>query len=269
MSIPIIGTAVVNDTYWLTKQISTIDYPVDNYLIINNNGRGIIDEELNNLSKISHRFIKKITVVHMPANIGCSGAWNLMIKSFINAPYWIIVNDDVSFCNGLLEELYNVAENNPDIGMIHPSNGWHFANGNFSLFLIRDFVIQKYGLFDENMYPAYCEDVEYYLRFHHNPLKRKFGGFTNSYLHEGIDVIEDSGGSATRKTNPEFSNIIHNGFVKNFNYVFDKWGDWNITDENGNWIALNPDKLPFGGNKLKVSDLTYDLNFVRSKYTGF
>ena len=269
-SIPVFGTAVVNETHWVSKQLSTIDYPIDNYVIINNNGRGIIDEELDRLSKTSHRFINKITVVHMPANIGCSGAWNLIIKSYINAPYWIIANDDVSFQPGLLKELHDTACNNEDTGMIHPSNGYLYPNGDFNLFLIRDFVIQKYGLFDENTYPAYCEDVDYYLRFYHNPLKRKIGGFEHGYFHgEDEATISYSSGSKTKKVNDKFTSIIDTAANKNYYYLFEKWGNWNVTDSNNNWISLNPDKVPFGNNKPKVSDLTYDLNFVRSKYTGF
>ena len=206
----------------------------------------------------------------MPANIGCSGAWNLIIKSYMNAPYWIIANDDVSFQPGLLKELHDTAYNNEDTGMIHPSNGWLYPNGDFNLFLIRDFVIQKYGLFDENTYPAYCEDVDYYLRFYHNPLKRKIGGFEHGYFHgEDEATISYSSGSKTKKVNDKFTSIIDTAANKNYYYLFEKWGNWNVTDSNNNWISLNPDKVPFGNNKPKVSDLTYDLNFVRSKYTGF
>jgi len=50
--IPIIGTAVVNTPYWVYRLIKSIDYPVDKFIIINNNGRGQIDEELNNITLI-------------------------------------------------------------------------------------------------------------------------------------------------------------------------------------------------------------------------
>ena len=82
-SIPVLGTPIVNGIHWLFKQIASIDYPVDNYLVVNNNGKGELDEQLNNLAKISHPFIKNFKVVHMPSNIGCGGAWNLIIIFFV------------------------------------------------------------------------------------------------------------------------------------------------------------------------------------------
>jgi hypothetical protein len=95
--IPVIGTAVVFDTYWVSKLLASVDFPVENFLIINNNGKGEITEDLDRIAKIKHKFIKNIHVCHMPANMGVSCSWNLMIKSYIMAPYWVIVNDDVSF----------------------------------------------------------------------------------------------------------------------------------------------------------------------------
>jgi hypothetical protein len=49
MSIPVIGVPIVNNPYWITRLLMSIDYPVDDFVIINNNGRGQIDDELDNL----------------------------------------------------------------------------------------------------------------------------------------------------------------------------------------------------------------------------
>ena len=38
--IPVLGTLIVNGINWLEKQINSIDFPVDNYLIIDNNAKG-------------------------------------------------------------------------------------------------------------------------------------------------------------------------------------------------------------------------------------
>ena len=65
----------------------------------------------------------------MPRNIGVSGAWNLIIKCYMNAPYWIIVNDDVSFGLGLLEEMYNHAQDD-EIGLVHGNPGDFNVAGN-------------------------------------------------------------------------------------------------------------------------------------------
>lgn len=64
-SIPVIGVPVVSNPYWITRLLMSIDYPVDNFVVINNNGRGQIDEELDNLKNITHKFVKNIKVCHL------------------------------------------------------------------------------------------------------------------------------------------------------------------------------------------------------------
>jgi hypothetical protein len=111
----------------------SIDYPVDNFVIFNNNGRG---------------HVKKVHVVHMPSNLGCSGAWNLIIKSFLKSPYWVISNHDVMYEPGFLREMNEKAQKE-EVGVVHGKNG------GWDIFLLKDWMVQKYGLFDENLYPGY------------------------------------------------------------------------------------------------------------------
>jgi len=81
MSIPVIGTACVNAPHWVYRLLYSIDYPVDTFVVFDNNGRDQITEELDLLTKVPHKYVKKVVVCHMPSNIGCSGYWNLIIKS--------------------------------------------------------------------------------------------------------------------------------------------------------------------------------------------
>ena len=67
--IPVIGTAIVNAPYWLYRMIMSIDYPTEQLVVFNNNGREELEEELNYLTKIKHKYIDKITICHLPANI--------------------------------------------------------------------------------------------------------------------------------------------------------------------------------------------------------
>lgn len=258
--IPVIGTAVVSNPYWVSRLLMSVDYPVENFVIINNNGKGEIDEELDRLSKITHKFIDKIKVVHMPANIGCSGAWNLIIKCYMNASYWIIANDDVAFNPGLLEEMSNIISDNPDMGMIHPNAG-DFNIGAWDLFLIRDHIVQQFGLFDENCYPAYCEDADYIMRMVHRPIM-KFVGTTNSYQHGNDDSKNYyKSGSQTEKSIDGLKQKLDKANDMNIEYLTQKWGP--------GWRTVNPNSQPFEGKPQPISVTTYDLNFVRSKYMGF
>jgi len=258
MTIPVIGVPVVTNPFWVTRLLMSIDHPVDNFVIINNNGKGEIDEELNNLTKITHKFVKKIKVVHLPTNLGVSGAWNLIIKCYMMAPYWIISNDDVAFGPGFLKEMREVIENDPEVGMVHGHDG-DFNVGSWDLFLIRDFVIRKYGLFDENLYPAYCEDADYIMRFINDPVKRVMS-LNKTYYHGMGDKTQYyEHGSQTKKSLPEFENKLTLCNETNFEYLNQKWGL--------GWRTCSPSKLPF--NNYPISYTTYDLDFVRRKNMGF
>jgi hypothetical protein len=260
MSIPVIGVPVVSNPYWVTRLLMSIDYPVDNFVIINNNGRGEIDEELNQLTKITHKFVKNIKVCNLPANIGCGGAWNLIIKCYMLSPYWIIVNDDVAFCNGFLEEMVSVAEFDPDIGMIHGHAG-DFGVGSWDVFLIRDHIVQQFGLFDENLYPAYCEDADYIMRFQHRPIKKVMSLNSNYYHGHGDKTEYYKEGSQTQKTEPELKEKLDFSNDENIKYLNEKWGP--------NWRVCNPENVPFKGKEHEISSTTFDLNFVRRKHLGF
>lgn len=259
-SIPVIGAPVVTNPYWVHRLIMSVDYPVDEFVIINNNGRGEIDDELDKLKNMTHKFIKNIKVVHMPANIGCAGAWNLIIKSYMMAPYWIIVNDDIAFNRGLLKEMVELIESDEHLGMIHPNAG-DFDVGSWDLFLIRDNIVKQFGLFDENTYPAYCEDADYLMRFIYRPIK-KVVGLRHTYLH-GIDEATSyyESGSQTKKSDPDLESKLNNANILNIEYLNEKWGE--------GWRQMGPTPHPYNNEGIPMSYTKYDLEFVRRKHMGF
>lgn len=256
--IPVIGTPVVNSSFWVTRLLMSVDYPVETFVIINNNGKGELNEDLNRLVQMDHKYIDEIKVVHMPANIGCAGAWNLIIKCYMNAPYWIISNDDVAFKPGLLKNMAEHIDADPVLGMIHPNKG-DFELGAWDLFLIRDIIVQEFGLFDENTYPAYCEDADYMMRLAHRPI-RKLVGLEPGYLHgEGDSSDYYNSGSQTKKTDPTLETKLNFANNLNIEYLTSKWGE--------GWRLVQPSENPFGDKPINTT--TYDLNFVRSKHLGF
>jgi GT2 family glycosyltransferase len=258
--IPVIGTAVVFDTYWVSKLLASVDFPVENFLIINNNGKGEITEDLDRMAKIKHKFIKNIHVCHMPANMGVSCSWNLMIKSYIMAPYWVIVNDDVSFGQGFLAEMYQTITSDPEIDMIH-GHGGDFKVGSWDVFLITDKVVRQFGLFDENMYPAYSEDDDYIMRLMHKPVKKVLG-LKSNYYHGGGDKTEyHFYGGNTRRRDPEFQKKVDAARDVNIEYLTEKWGEY--------WRTCWPTFEPFEGKPHHMTEQRYDLDFIRSKYLGF
>jgi GT2 family glycosyltransferase len=258
-SIPVIGVPIVNGFHWLQRLVDSVDYPVDNFVVFNNNGRGELVEELDNLAKLPHQFIKKMTVCHLPSNMGVAGVFNLIIKSYVMAPYWIIANHDIAFVPGLLEEMVEVAKD-PETGMIHPNAG-DYEIGSYDLFLIKDWVVQNYGLFDENLYPAYCEDADYIMRVFNAPFK-KISSLSKIHFHGNGPANEYYlHGGQTKKTSPELNERLDKINEMNFDYLTSKWGV--------GWRKVNPWKYPTNRVGVPISYTTYDLKFVRSKHLGF
>jgi hypothetical protein len=256
--IPIIGTAVVANTKWVKRLYQSIDFPTENFYIIDNSGNSTIKNELEQLYTIPQLNVKNLYITHLPRNIGVAGAWNLIIKSFLMEKYWIIVNDDVAFTEGFLEEMHT-AQQSEDIGIVHGYGG-DFGDGAWDLFLIKDWIIQQFGLFDENFYPAYCEDADYIMRTHGKI--KKICQLEKKYLHgDGQADQYYTHGSQTKKISSELTVKLDNINTQNFEYMIQKWGpDWRMT---------NPYPYPFNNNTLNNKINTFDLEFARTKHLDF
>jgi hypothetical protein len=253
-SIPIIGVPIVNGVHWLKRLIESIDYPVDEVCVINNNGRGELDDELFQLSQTKYDFIGKITICTLPSNIGCAGAWNLIIKSYLLKPYWVICNHDIAFTPGYLKEMALKA-NDAETGMVFSEHQ------EWCLFLLKDWVVQQCGLFDENFYPAYCEDIDYAIRI--QSLDIKCDNVMLPYLH-GDKGYKESG-SQTWRTDMSLYPKIEHAHNMNHEYMAQKWGnEWKEKE----W-QFTPNKHPFDNEGLPISTTTYDIGFLRQKHFGF
>jgi hypothetical protein len=64
----------------------------------------------------------RIEYIFNNANLGFGKAHNIALKRSIeeNIPYHLVLNPDVYFEGGILEELYHFMENNPDVGLVMP-----------------------------------------------------------------------------------------------------------------------------------------------------
>jgi len=254
--IPVLGVPIVNGVHWLRRLIDSIDYPVEELLIVNNNGRDQITPELDELTKINHPFIEKIRVCHLPHNLGVGGAWNLIIKSYLMSPYWIICNNDIAFTPGFLKEMVEKASGSGTEIVWPPSiNEYYVANGlgSFECFLLKPSVIEKCGLFDENLYPAYCEDCDYLVKI-------KSKGILSEYVftpyYHGETQHYETGSQTLKLESPEVSNKIRQSHMLNIQYMKDTWGsDWE------NWEKYS--------GELPVFNRAYDIEFIKQKYLGF
>ena len=262
-SIPIIGVPIVNGVHWLEKMIKSIDYPVDNLFVINNNGCGEIDSQLDKLKELDNKFIKNFHITHFPSNLGVSASWNLIIKSYLMEPYWVISNHDVSFTPGLLEEIANAAEDK-EVAMIHPHAG-NFDLGSYDLFVITEKGVRTVGLFDENLYPAYGEDSDFIMRLH-NLQPKMVKGLDNIHIHgDEVAQADDDhyrkNAQQTKKENPQLGERLNEVNFINYEYLNKKWGE--------GWREVEPHWNPFRNSEFPQSYTTWNLDFVRRKYLGF
>ena len=257
--IPVMGIPIVNGFHWIQRLIDSIDYPIDKVFIFDNNGRGELVEDLDNLAKKKHPFIKEIKVCHLPANIGVAGSWNMTIKCGMTSPYWIISNHDIAFTPGFLENFVSKAEEDDEVGIVHGG-----VRGAWDLFLLKDWVVQECGLFDENFYPAYVEDCDYFIRTKLKGVKKANADL--HYLHGEKDY--ETTGSQTWRQDPSLKDkLYHSRYVNEVSYMYSKWGpEWH---KGLDWVDTNPYKYPFNNKELPLNYTTYDLNFVREKHLGF
>jgi hypothetical protein len=129
--------------------IASIDVKVDHLLIINN-------DSSNDFWCDKNEMVAEMRVLNMPSNLGVSSSWNLGIKSYPFAPWWLICSDDVTFNPGSLEKF--ATECAPD--SLTLSTAWP----NFQFFGVGEHIISSVGLFDEAMHPANFEDDDFLWR---------------------------------------------------------------------------------------------------------
>jgi GT2 family glycosyltransferase len=136
-----------------------MDYPIDNLLIIDNSNSYQMPSNLKVHENLKNT---KCQVLNMPANMGVAGSWNLGIKCFPHAPYWLISSNDNHWMPGGLKKMSELSA--PD-KLVMSNQAW---NG----FSLGGDIVKKIGLFDENFYPAYSEDSDYMLRIQYAGLDK-------------------------------------------------------------------------------------------------
>jgi len=139
--IPVLGVPTLTRYDLLQRMLASVDEPVGQIIVVDNGG--YCPEPAG-----TH-------VIHLPANLGVAAAWNLVLKATPRAPWWAIVNDDLTFAPGDLARLINaMSDESPRLATLD----------GFSAFGINRVALEIVGFFDENFHPAYCEDADYEYR---------------------------------------------------------------------------------------------------------
>lgn len=195
--IPVYIIPVLNRFDLLEQTLDSIDYPIENILVIDNS----------NSYKTNRQ---NVHVLNMPANLGVAGSWNLGIKCFPHAPYWLIGSNDTAWVPGNLQKFEEASSKNKLILSIQLWNTFSLGSN----------IVRNIGLFDENYYPAYSEDTDYMERL-------RINGLLDNIVWSTAPV-KQLGMSLTVKSNPSFfeKNIFTN--KENNNYRMNKISENNV-----------------------------------------
>lgn len=151
-----LGIPIVNRGDLLLRCVSSIDEPIHTLFIINN---GTSDDVAGAIHQIKERAIVSGNLfteirVERYKNLGCSRSWN-RIMAACPGP-WLISGNDMKFMPGSVKKINDALAANPDASIV-------CADG-YAIFCMTPLGIQKVGLFDENFYPAYYEDLDHFRR---------------------------------------------------------------------------------------------------------
>lgn len=229
--IPVLGIPVLNRGDLLRRCVSSIDYPIDTLVIINNGREASVLEAIEEIRTGQNAGLMSGDVAparwrHLEiigpsldplcwkGNRGVPGSWNEIARQ--PGAYHLIVGNDILFQPGDLATL---------AGFIEPRVATHtsiYGNHGHSLFAITPLHREIVGTFDENFYPAYLEDCDDSWRI------RQAGGVSENC--PGLRAIHGeapSWGSSTIFSDPHLRNANGVTHGNNFQYYFRKWGGMN------------------------------------------
>lgn len=175
--------------------------------------------------------IKEIHLLASSENIGYAGSFNAGMKAVVehNLQYAIFSGDDTRFRPGRLLQAKKIMLNS-DACM------YHFEG--YSCFGITQDALRSLGPMDENFWPIYSEDCDYWFRTQLAECKVYYrGGYKpetqdtlslqNAFVEHGDATIVKAQSSSTFKSDPFLSKLVENTLDSNrgrFAYLVHKWG---------------------------------------------
>jgi len=156
--IPVLGFATYSQFDLADRLLASIDYPVENLVIVDNSG-------LQTWEPTKPEQVKNLWLLRIPFGLGLVGAWNLVIKSTPYAPYWVLVNDDAWFEPGTLKTISEQVD--PEaINFLDIIPRW-------ACVVFGEGAIAKAGLYDERFYPLYFDDNDLARRMENAGVKAR------------------------------------------------------------------------------------------------
>jgi GT2 family glycosyltransferase len=204
-----IGIPVLNRGDLLRTLLESIDIPARVLVLVNRIGdldRSVTEALAAARSKDRRNFT--CDVLYVEGNLGVAGSWNQILIHF--GGDCLICNSDISFAPGFLRAAVETIDRNCDAAI-------HYLHAAACFYVGPQFT-ERVGWFDENIYPAYCEDQEIALRCMALDLRC----YDVSALNGGGIVHE---GSATIRSLVEpHRNYVAAAHSLNAEYLRQRWG---------------------------------------------
>jgi hypothetical protein len=159
-NIPVYGTACIGeaDCVYVRDQLKSLDTGVGHVIIVLNKDYKEYHDFFRELEK---QFPGRFTLQYRPDGGGCSESWNIMLRlgfSITPQPNFVMAtNGDLWALPGYLAKFARWMNDN-----LEKQVGSRFVH--FSSFALNKKGWKVLGPFDEVIYPAYAEDVEYHIR---------------------------------------------------------------------------------------------------------
>lgn len=203
---------VLNRYDLLQRMIDSIDYPISDFLIIDNGA----SQHAQWTQQFYNPNIGNVCVLPMPTNFGVAASWNLGIKCFPKQDYWTITSADTQFQPGALEALDKASRKD---ALTLTDSFPHYQ-----AFSVGSDLVQTVGLFDESIYPIYFEDNDYERRVRH---------FDFEIVYATVPVHHDN--SSTIHSDDHYRSRNNQTFSSNQQYYNEKVakgdfseGRWNL-----------------------------------------
>jgi GT2 family glycosyltransferase len=175
-------------------------------------------------ARVCETLARRTDVRYYPygVNRGVSRAWNegILAARDERADAVVVANDDVYFSPGDLDRIAAKASSHRERYIVscagyHERLGRRLPSHGYSCFAINPIALETIGCFDENFFPAYCEDQDYARR-------AALAGLTEENCAD-VNVVH--AGSAAIYASAEL--MRRNAATQGLNmaYYVRKWGD--------------------------------------------
>ena len=233
-----IGIPVLNRGDLLRRLVASIDVEADVLVVLNSIGP--VDASAEDAAGTLEAR-GRVRVERIAGNLGVAGSWNRIMAQF--GGDCLICNNDIAFSPGVLAEAMGCIAQRREIVIHHL---WAAS----CFYVTADFP-RVLGWFDENIYPAYHEDVEIALRGSAMRVPRAILSEVEARIgHGGSQTLHSAGGGVQA--------FIRRAQGRSGEYVARRWGAG---------IEMEG-RVPFDDPARHPADWTLDLE-ARAEVAGW